>query len=258
MIHDPAVCFLGRNPAKHYAKTLKLGNYLAPELPTPPASKVWSDAVQTWGQMLNNSEGDCVIAGGGHHHLLRTTLAGKPDMPTDAQVQAAYIAITGQEGAAYDPATGANDNGCALEDALNYFRKSGQIGAYASVNPTNLDHIRFTIDAFEGCYVGVALPISAQNQDVWDVSDPSLTGDAAAGSWGGHCVLLVNYDADGFTCVTWGQTKKLTLAWWLAYANPQTAGGEAYAIITPELLDGTGKVPSGFDLAALQADLAAL
>jgi hypothetical protein len=257
MIHDPAHCFLGRNPPKHYAKTLKLANYLAPVLPVPPPSKVWSTAIRTWGMMLNDREGCCVISGGGHHHLLRTTLAGKSDMPTDAQVQEAYVAITGMEGAAYDPATGDNDNGCALEDALNYFRKSGQVGAYASVNPTNLDHLRFTINAFEGAFVGVSLPISAQNQDVWDVSDPSLTGDAELGGWGDHCILLTDYSPDGFTCVTWGQTKKLTLAWWLAYANP-AVGGEAYAIITPELLDGTGNVPSGIDMVALQADLAAL
>jgi len=43
---------------------------------------------------------------------------------------------------------------------------------------------------FGGAYIGIQLPIRAQNQDVWDV--PSDLGlDDVPGSWGGHAVYLV-------------------------------------------------------------------
>lgn len=259
LIHDPMICRLGRRSPKRYRATLQLSRYLFPALPAPPVSRVWSGAVTgPWGLMLNDQEGDCTIAGRGHQHLLRTALAGNPQCPTDAQIQADYVAVTGLEGAAFDPATQANDNGCALEDVLNYQKKRGDIGAFASVNPLDLDHVRFTIDAFESAYCGVALPNTCQNQTEWDVVDPKLQGDSAPGSWGGHCIPLVDYDADTFTCVTWGGLTKLTVAWWLAYANPSAAEGECYAVISNELLNGKKAVPSGFDLATLQADLALL
>ncbi|MGO8790269.1 MAG: hypothetical protein ACLQVL_23205 [Terriglobia bacterium] len=46
---------------------------------------------------------------------------------------------------------------------------------------------------FGGAYIGVELPITAQNQDVWDV--PANPGpNDEPGSWGGHAVYLVGYD----------------------------------------------------------------
>ena len=252
MIHDPARCRLGRRPAKRDPRLFLLAEYLASPLPLPPAAKDWSEAVDNWGQMLNDRMGDCAIAGRGHQHQLRTALAGHEETPTDALIEADYVAVTGMEGAAYDPQTGANDNGCVLEDVLSYYRKKAEIGAYAFVRPRSLDHLRFTIDAFESAYVGVDLPITAQHQQVWDVVDPGLQGDSSVGSWGGHCIVLSGYDESGFTCVTWGQTKRLTTAWWLAY------GVEAYAVLSPEMIDGAGNVPSGFNMDALRADLAAL
>ena len=47
---------------------------------------------------------------------------------------------------------------------------------------------------FGGAYIGVELPISAQTQDVWDVP-ANLTPDDEPGSWGGHAVYLVGYEA---------------------------------------------------------------
>ena len=46
---------------------------------------------------------------------------------------------------------------------------------------------------FGGAYIGVEFPITAQNQDVWDV--PAKPGPKdEPGSWGGHAVYLVGYD----------------------------------------------------------------
>jgi hypothetical protein len=114
-----------------------------------------------------------------------------------------------------------------------------------------LGEIRAAINLFGGVYIGLSLPVTAQSQDVWDLtslSDPN----AEPGSWGGHCVFVVGYDADGFTCITWGALKKMTNAFWVNYCD------EAYALFGADWINTGGQAPSGFDAAQLTADLAAI
>jgi hypothetical protein len=155
---------------------------------------------------------------------------------------------------------------------------------------------------FGGAYIGVELPISAQNQDVWDV--PANPGpNDEPGSWGGHAVYVVGYEKPGvrcqmpgvsepvpgvrdqltnlrqnrsstnpetwhltpgafspapgtepptLTCVTWGQLKKMTWAWFEKYCS------EAYALVSKDWLNASGISPNGFDLATLEDDLKAV
>jgi hypothetical protein len=259
LVHDPVKFKLGKGKAIRSPKLMKLEKYL-PMIPPPKPVVVRSSLVSNWGMMRNDQVGDCTAAGWAHLKLLHTTMQGKPVLMTDDEVIALYVAVTGEEGAAYNPATGDNDNGCAEEDVLKHLRKTGEIGAYCALDGSNLDHLRFCIDAFEGVYVGIELPNTAQSQEIWDVTDTSLSGDAAPGSWGGHCVILVDYDAHAntFGAITWGQSKTLTTAWWLAYGGSQASGGEAHIVMSPDLVAGNGETPSGFDLAALQTDLEAL
>jgi hypothetical protein len=99
-------------------------------------------------------------------------------------------------------------------------------------------------------YIGLGLPISAQAQVIWD-KPASMHGDGAKNSWGGHCVIVVGYDAKYVYAVTWGEIKKMTWAFWLAYCD------ESYAVISPDFFIGE-KTPAGFDLATLRQDLAAI
>ena len=46
---------------------------------------------------------------------------------------------------------------------------------------------------FGGVYIGLALPVTAQTQDVWDVVAGG-GANAKKGSWGGHCVFVPKYD----------------------------------------------------------------
>ena len=51
------------------------------------------------------------------------------------------------------------------------------------------------------------------------------------------------------TCLTWGQPKKMTWAWFEKYCS------EAYALVSKDWLNASGVSPSGFDLAMLEKDL---
>ena len=250
---DPLKLKLGKQPARHDPRTLLFASYTTPALPAPPASLDLTTSVKApWGMMDNAQVGDCTCAAAGHL-LMEWSANAQTKMftPSDAQIIAAYSAITG-----YNPKTGANDNGAVELDVLNYWRKTGiarhKIGAFVALEPSNHTHVMDAVYIFEGCYIGLQLPISAQGQQIWAVPPQGTSGPGAPGSWGGHAVPVVGYDARGLTVVTWGQLLRMTWPFWEAYCD------EAYAIISNDYLDKSKKTPSGFDLAALQADLKSL
>jgi hypothetical protein len=254
---DPRKLKLGKLPARHDPRTLLLASYVTPQLPTPPASADLTAKVgNNWGMMENDQIGDCTCAAAGHLLMEWTANAGKKMFrPTDKQIVAAYSAITG-----YNPATGANDNGAVEIDVLNYWRQSGiaghMIGAYVALEPSNHNHIMDAVYIFEGCYIGLQMPVSAQaqvqNHQPWSVPPGGPTGDGRPGSWGGHAVPIVAYDARGLTCVTWGALQRMTWTFWQAYCE------EAYAILSADLFTKKKTTPQGFNLQQLQADLADL
>lgn len=230
----------GKREPKRDPHTLKLATYLIPEtLPAPPLT-VPVPAVATWPMYGNDTLGDCTIASAGHMIQAWTLDAGRPRTPGDVAILSAYWA------------TGNEDDGRYELDVLNYWRHTGiagrKIRAYASVNALSRHDVKIAVYLFGGAYIGLALPRSAQRQAVWHV-DTTNTRDARAGSWGGHAVPIVAYNATGLWCVTWGQVKKMTWPFFLRYCD------EAYAILSPELLDTRGRSPEGFDLPALTADL---
>lgn len=250
---DPKKLKLGKQVARHDPRTLLLASYISPALPAPPAGADLTSKVKSWGMMENDEIGDCTCAAAGHLIMEWTANAGqKMVTPTDQQIVAAYSAITG-----YNPQTGANDNGAVEIDVLNYWRQSGiagrKIGAFAALEPSNHIHVMDSVYIFEGCYIGLQLPISAQaqvqNHQPWSVPPGGPTGDGKPGSWGGHAVPVVAYDARGVTVVTWGALQTMTWSFWEAYCD------EAYAIISNDYLTAKKETPAGFNLAQLQADL---
>jgi len=254
---DPRKLKLGKHAARYDPRTLLLASYITPALPTPPAScDLTAKVGASWGMMDNDQIGDCTCAAAGHLLMEWTANAGKKMFtPTDKQIVAAYSAITG-----YNPVTGANDNGANEIDVLNYWRQTGiaahKIGAYAATEPSNHTHIMDAVYIFEGCYIGLELPTSAQaqtqNHQPWSVPPGGPTGDGKPGSWGGHAVTVVAYDARGLTVVTWGALQVMTWTFWDTYCD------EAYAIISSDYLTKKGNTLQGFNLQQLQADLADL
>jgi hypothetical protein len=241
---------LGRNPKKFNAKTLMLSKYLLPDLPEPPAKvyREWKVPASAWGMYGNNVCGDCTLAAKAHILMMMTAhTAGAMFVPDPADIIAAYSAISG-----YNPATGANDNGCAMTDVLDYFQTTGIAGhkilGWAAIDSASMHQGIYIFGVVD---VGVNLPNSALNQtqagQSWDVV-PDDGGIA-----GGHDVPYFGYGGSGATCVTWGATQPSTNAWDEKYIE------ESYVILTQDWLNNaSGLAPNTLNLDALTADLAAI
>ncbi len=257
---DPLKLKLGKQPPRHDPRTLLFASYVTAALPAPPPSLSLTAKVKVpWGMMDNAQIGDCTCAAAGHLMMEWTANAqSKTFAPSDAQIVAAYSAITG-----YNPKTGANDNGAQEIDVLNYWRQTGiaghKIQAFVALEPSNHTHVMDGTWIFGGCYIGLALPKTAQaqtqNHQPWSVTPLGTKGDGAPGSWGGHAVPVVAYDSRSLTVVTWGALQTMTWGFWAAYCD------EAYAILSPDFLKPKGGqpvTPNGFNMAQLQEDLADL
>jgi len=247
---------LGKRDPRIDHRTLQMATYMKAEaLPQPPGYVTWNAAVGAyWGMMLNDELGDCTCAAVGHTIMAMTAQHGSPAVPSDADVLAAYEACGG-----YKPGDPATDNGAVELDVLNWWRKTGmaghKLGAYAAVRPADQGEVRTAIWLFGSVYAGLALPLTAEGQEVWnvDLSAPApLSGRAAPGSWGGHAVPLLGYNQVGPLCVTWGIPLQMTWDFWATYAD------EAYAPLSPDWVSGAVEAPSGFDLAQLTKDLEAI
>jgi hypothetical protein len=167
-------------------------------------------------------------------------------VPTDYQILCAYSNITG-----YDITNGLNDNGAVELDVLKYWRNKGIAGkkilAFVKLEEKSFDHLKTAGYLFGGVYIGVSLPVEAQNQKVWDVTPGEVPG-----SWGGHAVPVIGYNSVGPVVVTWGESKQMTWAAYLAWCD------EAYAVLSGDWTGIDGMAPCGFDFAQLAVDLTEL
>ena len=237
------VVHLGKLEVKADPRNLMLARYIddAVALPEVPASIDWSAKVTTWPMYGNDTLGDCTCAAVGHMEEAWSANAGHPQVPDDKAVTDLYWA------------TGSADSGRYCLDVLNYWQSTGfdhddKLTAFAQIDVGNHAHVQFACWAFGGVYIGVQLPTSAQTQaDAWTVTTGA---DAKPGSWGGHCVNLVDYTANGPTCVTWGRLMPMTWEFFDTYCD------EAYAALSPDFIGPGGQTPSGFNLDQLKHDLA--
>lgn len=256
MAFDPTQVKLGCLPPKHDSRTLRFARYVTSALPKPPDTTKWAGKTQPpWGMFLNDRIGDCTCASAAHAIQVWTANATKEVQLSDSDVLTAYMAISG-----YDPNTGANDNGAVVIDVMNYWRHLGiggrKIEAYAAVHPQAPLEVEEAIYYFGGAYIGIALPLAAQQQQsVWSVPRriPWMQQHAwRPGTWGGHAIFVYDYDRTKqlFKFTTWGNEMKMTYRFFVSYVM------ESYAILTPDWFDASNKAPNGFDLAALRSDLA--
>lgn len=215
-----------------------------------PASADWLSEVKSWGMLMNDSLGDCVAAGAGHAAIAFSHYGqGKDVSVADSDALDMYEAISG-----YKPGKPETDIGATLQDGLGYWRGTGigghQIAAFAQLEVTDLEVIRACIATFGGVYTGMNFPTTAMDQfnagQDWSLVKRSTIE-------GGHCVPIGAYDSSSFTCVTWGQTQRMTLGFFGRYFD------EVWVPISQEWVSTTGGVsPTGLDTDALNADFLAL
>jgi len=216
---------LGRLQAREDKRTIKLATILKALPAYPAAFDVDSQYPKLTDRNMfkNDVYSDCVIAGRAHQTLRFEDYEQKLQIPiSDNDVEDEYKKETGG-------GPGWEDAGLDMLTSLNQWRqgwtaagKTYSIYAYTKVDATNQNEVMAACYLFNGLYIGLRLPISAQNQEVWDVATgPNSLPD----SWGGHCVYVVAYDDEGLTCLTWGERKKMTWAFFQTYCD------QAFAVI---------------------------
>lgn len=244
---------LGKLPAKFDKRTLRFGAYIEKGLAPPPPAKDYSTAVSSWPMMGNDQTGDCTCAAAGHMIQEWTANNGAQRIIPDADVLTFYNHF----------AKGNPDAGANMLDVLKYWRKGGldgdKIAAFTQLELKSDVEVMDAINIFGNCYIGVCLPdfAVAPGTDFlatpWVVPPQGPVGDAAPNPSNGHCIPAVGYDQHNLYVVTWGSLKSMSWQFYEAYAE------EAYAVLSQDWIDKKlGRAPSGYNLAQLTSDLAAV
>jgi hypothetical protein len=243
----------GKKPARPGAIKLKLSTYLkASSLPTPPANFGHGGLVSSYGMLGNDRYGDCVWAGAAHETMLWAKEGGTTAGFTTTDVLEDYAAATG-----FNPNDPSTDQGTDLLQSAEYRRTVGvrdnlgnrhKIAAYLQIQSDNLQELAVAAYLFGAVGIGWQIPNTAQPQfqagQPWDVVEGAYTV-------GGHYTPLIGRQNGLFRVITWGKIQNVTTNFFNCYSD------EAVAYVSEEMLTN-GVSPEGFDLAALQADLAQL
>ena len=240
---------LGKHPKKFNRFTLAFKDYLSTDIAPAPATVGWYQKVLSWPMYLNDTLGDCVFACGGHMLEAWSANAQTEVSPSDNDILLAYETV-----GHYVPGNDDTDNGAAITDFLAWWQanpltSSKKIAAWAEIDQTNLDEVKQAIYIFGGIDIGIQLPQSAMTQFNAGQSWELVNGSSILG---GHSVCVLGYDMYGVYLVTWGKVVFASWAFFSQYCD------EAYAIISQDFINAQGESPSGFNLASLQTDLAAL
>ena len=242
---------LGRREPRFDKRTLRMAKYVAADLQPPPILVNWGARTSNLGPMLNHDLGCCTIAAKAHLVQVWTANNHAQVIISDDEILKAYSGACG-----YDPSQPETDNGGVMLDVMNYFRRVGigghKLFAFVSIDPRNKVHSQLAMYLFGGADIGLRLPRSAQTQEVWTVPASGPTGDGLPGSWGNHDVCIVDYNAVGPVCITWG--KLVTMTWQFLF----TYCDEMYGLLSEDWANGTRPAPNGFDFETLKTDLNAL
>jgi hypothetical protein len=242
---------LGKHPARIDPRTLKLARFLRETAPAAPDVLDWFSGISDFGMMRNNDLGDCTCAALGHALQTVSAATGSEYTVHDDVVVDAYSRWCG-----YVRGDESTDQGGVELDILKQFRRDGLGGktllAFTSVAISDFEQIKRAIHAFNGIYIGLQLPLTAQDQDTWDLVLNS--NENQPGSWGGHAVWMPAFDArrqdhETLDCITWGGRKRMTLDFFRTYCD------EAWALL---MGDWAAFGSSDFKLGDLQAELQAV
>lgn len=246
---------LGKAPARHDHRDLLFADYRAAVEEIPAARIGYQHAIpEPIGMLGNDAYGDCVFAGAAHETMLWNATQARTVTFTDRSVLGDYSAVTG-----FDPRDPASDQGTVVHDALNYRRHTGiadahgdrhKLGAYVSLEPGNWHELLEALEVFEAVGIGFLFPSYAMEQFNAGLRWSYRPGGKIEG---GHYVPVIGRPhVATITTVTWGQKQDMTRAFYHAFCD------ESWGLLSEEMLGADGLSAEGFDLAALQADVAAL
>ncbi|MDE2105380.1 MAG: hypothetical protein KGL39_49595 [Patescibacteria group bacterium] len=252
------VYHFGRKPARFDRRAVIGAARMSAHLSTlgpPPTTRDWTPAVTAkvgadWGVMGNDQCGDCVFASGGHSIMARTANAGSIVIPSADDIINAYSAFTG-----YVRGSESTDNGTNETDFCNNLVTNGLLGhradATTPIDGTSFDQIKWTVELFGSCLLGIVLPRYAMDQfnnnEAWRLD---TLGDQTV--LGGHGICIVKYDAFGFYVVTWGRVQLMTYDFAKAWID------EAHATLDFDWMNTMGNAPNALNRTQLESDLKSL
>jgi len=246
----------GRRAPVHDRRTMRLALALHPALAAlgspPTASDDYVSAVEKqspngWQMFLNNELGDCTAADTAHQVMLHSANGGSIVIPTDDDVLSFYEATGG-----YVPGSPSTDNGADEMTVCRYLQSTGMAGvksaATAPVDPTNADHIKWTVQIFGACRLGIMVTDAMMSDFSAGRPWTSMTGSID----GGHDVPIVKYDPSFAYVVTWGRLQPVA---WSLLVNSDFLQ-ECHCDVFADFVKAGGTAPNGFDLNGMLAALA--
>jgi hypothetical protein len=239
---------LGRLPRKH-DDNVKMMAHLMRRLPIPASKYDWTKGQTQFGMMLNDSLGDCTCAAVYHAKQIWSLNASKEDTQPDSSVLSLYEKACG-----YVPGEPSTDQGGVEQNVLNYLKSVGiplvngqadKIIGYIECNPRNIDEVKLSVQDFGLSYIGFDVPANifaadGTPNDIWQY-------EPGASIEGGHAVIIVAYDPNYLTVVSWGGLYKMTYEFFVNYCD------ESYAIIAKDWFNKIGKTPLGMSEPQLAA-----
>lgn len=242
---------LGRLPADPSKPKLKLATLLAAASADVPASVDYLSALTDLPMYGNDQYGDCVEAAMCHATEGFTSYGqGTAVVPPEDTAVQLYEAITG-----FNPNDPNSDQGTNVQDALDYWRKTGlngdRIVAFASVDVAKPSEVAAAVYYFGHLLIGFDVPAYAMDQ--FDHGQPWSVQTDNDGIEGGHCVNVGAVEPGSKRCVTWAAVQEMDDDFWAKYVD------EAWVIVTQDWVSRvSGDTPTGLDLAAFGEEYVSL
>jgi hypothetical protein len=239
---------LGRRPPKG-APAIRFRTVWTGAVPDHPLSADHFAQVTDWGLYTNDRYGVCgPTSVANQRKLLTRYLTGAEESPTQEDV---YDLYRRSGNPAFDPVTGAGDDGVDMQTMLEALLEGGIGGvkpiAFAKVDHTRRDEVLAAIAIFGSVLCGVSLEVAQQDQ-----TDTGLWDYQRSDEWGGHAVLSGRYTDPAGTArdrtgvVTWAQVVDATDVFLARQLD------EVWVVVWPEQLS-TRQFAEGIDLARLAA-----
>jgi hypothetical protein len=204
---------LGKLPYEHDERTIDLGafldvSYVPEKYDFDKGRAAFPNGV--WG---NHKWQNCVTVAQAHCLTrLRRIETRRSSAMNEADVVKHYLTLTDSK----RPGD-VRDKGLSVLRMLKHWQRRGftkpswmyfhKIAVYGELDPLDQAQLRQACYLLGGVFLGLALPLAAQEQYQLGRWEVPLDTDRAAylpGTWGEHLVFAKRYDLDNFYVLTWG------------------------------------------------------